>query len=174
MPGWHSRLSVWLLISRFLSSSSTLGSVLMVWSLLEILSLLLSAPPSVCSLKINKLKKRKWLILFILQTMPHLFEAWLTWNRYINMVIIHLLEFWLLNIICVLKQLKFLRILKLLQWITQCLQVKAYTLHPYANFSYLYLEFIFSYLMPTLPNPNREWITKKRNMTAECHISAVT
>ena len=50
-PGWLSQLSVRLLIlaqvmiSQFLSSSPTLGSMLTVQSLLGILSRLLSAPP---------------------------------------------------------------------------------------------------------------------------------
>ena len=48
MPGWLSWLSIWLLllaqvvISLFMSSSPTSGSVLTVWSLLGILSLSLS------------------------------------------------------------------------------------------------------------------------------------
>ena len=46
MPGWLSRLSIWLLvlvrviISQFVGSSPVLGSALTVWSLLGILSLL--------------------------------------------------------------------------------------------------------------------------------------
>ena len=58
LPGWLSQLSVWLLTSAqvmilwFMGSSSTSGSVLAGWSLLEILSLLLSLsvlPPLILS-----------------------------------------------------------------------------------------------------------------------------
>ena len=56
VPEWHSLLSIRLLISAqvmiswFVSSSPTWGSALMAWSLLGILSLLLSAPHLLCSL----------------------------------------------------------------------------------------------------------------------------
>ena len=63
VPGWLSRLSVWLLIpaqvmiSGFVSSSPASNSALTVWSLLGILPLSLSAPPLLVlslSLTINK------------------------------------------------------------------------------------------------------------------------
>ena len=63
VPGWLSRLSIRLLIlvqvmiSWFVGSCPTLGSALTVWSLLGILCLPLSLP-LLCSLKINKLKKK--------------------------------------------------------------------------------------------------------------------
>ena len=60
-PGWFGRLSVQLLISaqvmisQFVSSSPTSGSVLSPWSLLGILSPSLSAPPLfMLFLKINE------------------------------------------------------------------------------------------------------------------------
>ena len=63
-PEGLSRLSIqlWIsglvMISQFMSSSSTSGSVLTAWSLLGILALPLSSPPPahILSLKINKLK----------------------------------------------------------------------------------------------------------------------